>query len=321
MNIKVQTNNDTYPVDVNSLWAIYPVFKEGCFTFVIKSVANGKYVYSDVADNTNRHNKQGTVVLGNTPSEFEYVQSGGKEGFRFAGKQNLYLSINSVNDNDVYMGVYSNLHNGTKIYASEPTSYGVSVGEAGYATFYAEVPVTVPDGIEAYYLAYDGVNKEWVQLTKITEKEIPAGVGVVLKAEQPGVYHFAIKDQASSAVSSLFKGSVVAEYIAAEAYVLSISDGKAELCKAEMNKSVGDSQTPAFLNNGHKAYLPVSSLAQSASLSASLRIHIPGVTVVDVVKVDNECAGSVYDLTGRKVQSISQSGVYIVNGKKRIIRR
>ena len=113
-DIKVQTNNDTYPVDINSLWAIYPVFKEGCFTFVIKSVANGKYVYSDVADNTNRHNKQGTVVLGNTPSEFEYVQSGGKEGFRFAGKRNLYLSINSVNDNNVYMGVYSNLHNGTK---------------------------------------------------------------------------------------------------------------------------------------------------------------------------------------------------------------
>ena len=181
--------------------------------------------------------------------------------------------------------------------------------------------MTVPDGIEAYYLAYDGVNKEWVQLTEITEKEIPAGVGVVLKAEQPGVYHFAITDKVSSAVSSLFKGSVVAEYIAAEAYVLSISDGKAELCKAEMNKSVGDSQTPAFLNNGHKAYLPVCSLAQSASLSASLRIHIPGVTAVDVVKVDNECAESVYDLTGRKVQSISQSGVYIVNGKKRIIRR
>ena len=319
-DVKVQTNNAEYPIDINCLWAIYPLFDNGCFRFVIKNISNGKYVYSDVADNTNRHNKQGTVVLSDKPSEFEYVQNGGKEGFRFADKQNLYLSINSVNDNNVYMGVYPNPHTGTNIYVSAPTSYGVYIGEVGYATFYAEVPLIVPEGVAVYYLARDGVNDGWVQLTEITEKEIPAGVGVVLKVERPGVYYFDIKDTVSTVVDGLFKGSVAAEYVVEEAYVLYASEDKAELCKAEMNQTVGENQKKAFLNNGHKVYLPVSNLDQNVNLSASLRIYISGVTAVNEVETAKECVGGMYDLTGRKVESLSIPGVYVVNGKKKIVR-
>ena len=319
-DVKVQTNNAEYPIDINCLWAIYPLFDNGCFRFVIKNISNGKYVYSDVADNTNRHNKQGTVVLSDKPSEFEYVQNGGKEGFRFADKQNLYLSIYSVNDNNVYMGVYPNPHTGTNIYVSAPTSYGVYIGEVGYATFYAEVPVIVPEGVAVYYLARDGVNDGWVQLTEITEKEIPAGVGVVLKVERPGVYYFDIKDTVSTVVDGLFKGSVAAEYVVEEAYVLYASEDKAELCKAEMNQTVGENQKKAFLNNGHEVYLPVSNLDQNVNLSASLRIYISGVTAVNEVETAKECVGGMYDLTGRKVESLSIPGVYIVNGKKKIVR-
>ena len=315
-DVKVQTNNNTYPVDLNALWSIYPRFKEGNFTFVIKNIANGKYVYSAEADNTNKHNKQGTVVLNGTPSEFEYVHNGGKMGFRFAGMQKLYLSINSVNDNDVYLGVYPSVHNGTKIYDSQVTSYGVTIGDTGYATFYAQVPVAVPDGVTAYYLAENDVHEDWVELTEIKEKEIPAGVGVVLNAQQ-GVCQFEILDKATIEINSLFKGTVVAENVTEEAFVLSANDGKAELCKAEMNQTVGDEkeQQKAFLNNGHKAYLPAGSLKQGAASSKSLGMYFPGSTGIDEVKGENGKVKTIYDLQGRKVDTPSK-GLYIIDGKK-----
>ena len=315
-DIKVQTNNSAYPVDLNALWSIYPRFKEGNFTFVIKNVANGKYVYSAVADNTNSHNKQGTVVLNGTPSDFEYVHNGGKEGFRFAGMQSLYLSINSVNDNDVYLGVYPSVHNGTKIYDSQVTYYGVAIGDTGYATFYAQVPVAVPDGVTAYYLAESDVHEDWVELTEIKEKEIPAGVGVVLNAQQ-GVYEFEIIEETSLEINSLFNGTVAAEFVTEEAFVLSANDGKAELCKAEMNQTVGDEkeQQKAFLNNGHKAYLPAGSLKQGAAYSKSLGMYFPGSTGIDDVKGQSGEVKGVYDLQGRVVKTPSK-GLYIINGKK-----
>ena len=326
-DIKVQANNDANPVDLNSLWCIYPRFKDGSFTFVIRNIANGKYIYSSVADNTDRHNKQGTVVLDSTPSEFEYVQSDGKEGFRFADKQNLYLSINSVNDNDVYMGVYPSVHTGTKIYDSLVTSYGVAVGETGYATFYAQVSVALPDGVTAYYLAESDVHEDWVGLTEIKEDVIPAGVGVILNA-QPGVYEFEIVENTSVEINSLFKGTVAAEYITEEAFVLSANDGKAELCKADMNQSVGEGKElqKAFLNNGHKAYILTGSLKQGAAYSRSLGLYFPGTTDVNEVEgeptVDVSQMGKmkiVCDFQGRKVDALSK-GLYIIDGKKVLIK-
>ena len=326
-DVKVQTNNNTYPVDLNALWSIYPRFKEGNFTFVIRNIANGKYVYSAEADNTNKHNKQGTVVLNGTPSEFEYVHNGGKMGFRFAGMQKLYLSINSVNDNDVYLGVYSSVHNGTKIYDSQVTSYGVAIGDTGYATFYAQVPVAVPDGVVAYYLAESDVHEDWVALTEIKENVIPAGVGVVLNA-QPGVYEFEIIENVSFGINSLFKGTVAAEYVTEEAFVLSTNDGTAELCRADMNQTIGEEkeQQKAFLNNGHKAYLPTGSLKQGASNSKSLGLYFPGTTDIDEVKAEptvdasqNGEVKTVYDLQGREVETPSK-GLYIINGKKVLVK-
>lgn len=304
-DVKVQTNNAEYPIDINCLWAIYPLFDNGCFRFVIKNISNGKYVYSEVADNTNRHNKQGTVVLSDKPSEFEYVQNGGKEGFRFADKQNLYLSINSVNDNNVYMGVYSNPHTGTKIYDSVPISYGVPVNEMGYATFYAAVPVAVPEGVEVYYIAENCIGADYVVLTEMKENVIPAGVGVVIRAEKDGVCNFDITDAPSYEIKSLFKGSVVAEYITEEVYILAEKSGVAGLGK--------DS---AFINNGHGVYLPIGAMMQENDFASFLRFNFSGTTGVESADVVIQTVGTVYDLQGREIKDITSSGIYIVNGKK-----
>ena len=117
-------------------------------------------------------------------------------------------------------------------------------------------------------------------------------------------------------------GTVVADYVTEEAYILYPLDGEAAFCKVEMDQTVGEGKDvkSAFLNNGHKVYLPISNIAQGAYLSPSLRLRFGGTTLVGGVNADDGRAEQLYDLTGRKVEKLSLPGIYIVNGKKMIRR-
>ena len=108
-NIKVQTT-DVAAVDANCLWAIYPVFNEGAFTFEILNIVTGKYLYTSAEEG--KHNTEGTVALNNTSTKFIVASD---NDLKVADK-NLYLSINSPGqDTDVYLGLHGNVHGGTNI--------------------------------------------------------------------------------------------------------------------------------------------------------------------------------------------------------------
>ena len=97
------------------------------------------------------------------------------------------------------------------------------------------------------------------------------------------------------------------------AYVLGIVDEEVGLYKAKMAGG-------AWLNNANKAYLPVSEVPAGAALSASLRFDFGGNTTgVEEVEIRNE-KEEIYDLTGRRVNEITKAGVYVVNGKKVLVK-
>ena len=74
------------------------------------------------------------------------------------------------------------------------------------------------------------------------------------------------------------------------------------------------------INNSHKAYLPVAGLEEMAT-SSGWRFNIEGNGVTAINKIQNEESDNeIYDLTGRKVHSISIPGIYISNGKKIFVR-
>ena len=116
-------------------------------------------------------------------------------------------------------------------------------------------------------------------------------------------------------------GTVAAEYVTEEAFVLYTNDGKAELCRAEMNQTVGEGKElqKAFLYNGHKAYLPAGNLKQGAAYSKSLGLYFPGTTDIENVKTESGKVKTVYDLQGRRVDTTSK-GLYIINGKKVLVK-
>ena len=182
----------------------------------------------------------------------------------------------------------------------------VTITAAKYATFYAPVAVTVPAGVTAHTVT---INGEWATLSEALEV-IPANTGVVLYSETAGTYNFTITDDVEAIEGNALRGSVAATYYttAGTYYALAQVDGVVAFYKDAFNNS-------RFQNNSHKAYLYVAGAAQSASL----RFDFAGTTAIE--EVETEVAESViYDLTGRRVNEITKAGVYIVNGKKVLVK-
>ncbi len=299
--VKVQTA-ETAAVDVNALWAIYPSYEDGKFNFAIMNIATGKYIYSEAENNSSKLGVNSDVVLNATGSKF--IIAGDGNDFRFADRENLYLSINSDQDANVLLGVHKSAHGGTQMSATAVTSYGVKVGETTYATFYAPKAVTIPQNVEAF--AVTEINDGYVTLTEI-ENTIPANTGVILMATEAGVYNFAIAEDVDE-VENLLAGTVVATMVDGPAYVLGLLEGEVGLYNAKLTNG-------QFLNNGYKAYLPTS----VANGAAAYSFRFPGTTGVENVVVENEVK-AIYDLTGRRVSEITEAGIYIVNGKKVLVK-
>jgi hypothetical protein len=149
---------------------------------------------------------------------------------------------------------------------------------------------------------------------------IPAATPVILKNGGDGnTYKFAYTDgEAASVGTNLLKGSIVDRYVSEDAYVLTADANDANgVCFGLATKNQNSSS--AFKNNANKAYLPTTAVA-GASLSANLRFDFDGITTA-IEEVETEAAETViYDLTGRRVNEITKAGVYIINGKKILVK-
>ena len=301
-NVKVQSTA-TSAVDANCLWAIYPTFNNGAFTFAIMNVATGKYIHTDATEAV--HATEGTVVLSTEPTMFTI---GGDYEFK---ANNLYLSINSPRDDqDVFLGVYGSTHNGSNIYHTALPQYNVAITSAKYATFYAPVAVNVPENVTAYTVTIN--EGGWADLNEVGTT-IPAYTGVVLYSETANTYTFNVVATNADApiADNALNGTVAATYITADAYVLGIKNNEVGFYTATTEGQAEGT----FLNNHHKAYLPKITGMNAASYS----FRFPGTTAIEDVELENEVK-AIYDLSGRRVENITAPGIYIVNGVKVLVK-
>ena len=182
--------------------------------------------------------------------------------------------------------------------------YVLNVTEAGWATLYFDYAVTIPDGVTCY-VAYSA-SGESVQLTEVTGV-LPANTAVIVQAEE-GKYTFEGTEK-TAAVKSIMAGTTKNEYVDKEAYVLGKVGKEVGLYKAEMNGGV-------FLNNANKAYLPATAVQSNAK---ALKFNFD-TTAVENIKVETEGKKVIYDLSGRRVNDMTAPGLYIVNGKKVMVK-
>ena len=197
----------------------------------------------------------------------------------------------------------------------EVTELPVTITSAGYATLYAPVALTVPSEVKAYTVT---INGEWATLNEIEGGVIPANTGVIIagangEAATAGTYNFAITTSEETLESDL-RGSAPATYYTEPGtyYALAQVDGVVGFYKDEFNNS-------RFQNNSHKAYLYIAAEAAASAASYSFRFG-EGTTGIDEIADNRVQSTVIYDLTGRRVETITEPGIYIVGGKKVLVK-
>ena len=188
-----------------------------------------------------------------------------------------------------------------------PKSYTLAIGETEWATLFLDFNAAIPTNVEAYTVTE--VNNCYVTLTQVTGV-LPAKTGIIVKAAE-GNYTFSYAAEATANVEgNLLEGTVTDKNIEGEAYVLGVVDGAVGLYKALPNGT-------SWKNNANKAYLPASAVANKSA--EFFGFDWDGTTAIKNVEVENEVK-AIYDLTGRKVETISAPGIYIVGGKKVLVK-
>lgn len=185
--------------------------------------------------------------------------------------------------------------------ATLPTNISVTIGEAGYATLNAMWPVTIPSGVKAYTGV---INGRMIDLTEVSGT-IPAATPVILEGTA-GTYTFNFTDD----VAAIAENDLIGTYqqIAAPngCYILQNHDGKVGFYQVDTD--VATPNIPAF-----RAYL-----ADPDATVKAFQFNFGGEDGISTIS-NADGQDVIYDLAGRRVSNTTK-GIYIVNGKKVIVK-
>ena len=264
-----------------------------------------------------------TAAMDHDNDSNPYITSDQDENLvRFVNEKDVWINVQNT-DGTPGTPKYNKGKGGWTIqYVYEVTmveAYDVEITDAKYATFYAVSESTAPEGVEVYYVTNEGVESEKINLTKIENRIIPANTAVIIYSETAGNYEFSASTTNAPAISdNLLKGTPISTNITEEAYVLGNKDGVGLYKAITKDVSTSGGTKKVFLNNANKAYLPASAVPAAAQASNGFRFG-EGTTGVEKVEIRNE-KSEIYDLTGRRVETISAPGIYIVGGKKVLVK-
>ena len=199
-------------------------------------------------------------------------------------------------------------------YLTEVTDfkYTLEVGTAQWATvvlgFNATIPTT--ENFKAYTIASE--EDGYVRLAEATGV-LAANVPVIVNAPT-GNYDFAYTTEEATVTASGLQGTLYNKDITANAYVLGLIDGEVGFGLATTTgKAEG-----TFTNNANKAYfVPTNGAEGIASYSFRFGEDTTGVDQITENRVQSTV---IYDLTGRRVENISAPGIYVVGGKKVLVK-
>lgn len=182
----------------------------------------------------------------------------------------------------------------------EPQEEQITIGTAGYATFSNANEVEIPEGVTAYYAQLKDAST--ITLKEIAGDYIPANTGVVVSGSE-GTYNAAVTSTgAKLTATNLLKPWLTAgEPTESEYYTLAAGP-----C---FKKSSGGTLAAG------KAYLVLPEESSARELKVTFGDETTSISTLSATDSSDE----IYNLQGQRLTA-PQKGLYIVNGKKYLVK-
>ena len=212
-----------------------------------------------------------------------------------------------------------------KVTATEPETVEVAIGATGYATlYYGDKNLVVPEGVEAYVYHLEGNELKEQPVGDV----INAGTAVVLKATETlpadgSVFEFEVTDTpVNQALQSDLYGydedtetSLDGNYLY---YMLSLN---AEDAPESIGFYYGADNGGAFTSLAHRAFLalPAEKANGVKALLLNGELIIDTTTGLSTLQSDASSI-TVFNLNGQRVNAPKRPGIYVIGGRKVIIK-
>lgn len=197
-----------------------------------------------------------------------------------------------------------------------------TITPAQYGTYYTEDAFVMPEGVTGYTITDKNGESLTLNADYPANEVVPAKTALLLKAtetpatNQEFTYTIVNSDKVAPE-GNLLHGSV-------EATKTQVEGATAYYKLAKGEEGIGfywaNENGGAFINGANKAYLAVTTGSLSQMRGFSFESMTTGINNV-VANTNNSKNAVIYDLNGRRVNSLNAAkGVYIVNGKKVIVK-
>lgn len=233
-------------------------------------------------------------------------------GFHVSSNTSVYYTANA--QTSAFKLVEAPQHNAftttsVKLNESDTENFNLATYSSPFAT-------TLPEGVKAYTVTSDGSDYKLKRL-ELTDQVLPAHTGVILAADEAKQY---VPVAATTAPT------------APDGNLLQATDGAATAVASDVNAYIFTKTSNGIALFGKlsddtikrtisafKSYLTVSN---NAAPRLQLSFDDKEATGIDATQIidTNNAPQVIYDLSGRRVQSIKNAGVYIINGQKRVIK-
>lgn len=338
----VKTVDDKTTEHTQALWLLTPVADKDN-TVTMQNVHTGLYVQS-FAD--------GTLSMGEEPANIVLASRDLTTG-QFAFTASNYVLKAAEADGTVGVETKAatpaanaaDCWTATAVTDLTTVQHPVSITPYGKAGFYSSHEVTLPAGVQAWYMAGstevgdDGVTR--ITMTKVAPetngttilpKETPVLLVTPTAPAKTTTYNLTYNTTAKAAITGNQLSGVAysqpVEGTGTTCYKFGVVEGIAALYPMylEYNED-GELTKPSTDEGGYikasanKIYLKIESQQKASRLE--FRFTDPTTGIEQIITDANATtpADTCYDLQGRRIQGRPAGGIYIVNGVKRIIRR
>ncbi len=191
--------------------------------------------------------------------------------------------------------------------------FTVTIPTSGIATFSADCSVTIPEGLTAHYCTTYDSEAGAIGVEAVSGTVIPAETGVLLCGTPGQSYTLTATDDEAEAIS----GNTLVAVTAPKHVAATDGDYTNFMLKSGEFIRIADNTSVMPAN---KAYLQIASAALESN-ARGITLNWGGeATAISGVESCKPSGSEMFDLQGRKVTGRSAHGVYIINGKKSVIR-